>query len=132
VRQVCYCQTEVVILTPLPCWAHLDPSAYRGRIAALIRGIVEDGRQERAGRPVLGKRAILAQHPHDKPLHSDRSPAPLVHAATRAMRRMLRAAYFEFVAAFREAAGKLRCGNRLVRFPEGAFPPPLPCSIPTG
>jgi REP element-mobilizing transposase RayT len=127
-----FTETEEVVFTPLPCWAHLEPAAYRGRIAALIRGIIEDGRRERAGRPVLGRRAILAQPPHDKPLHSDRSPAPLVHAATRAVRRMLRAAYVEFVAAFREAARRLRCGDRLVRFPEGAFPPPLPCVIPTG
>jgi REP element-mobilizing transposase RayT len=123
---------EQIVFTPLPCWAHLESAAYRGKVAELIRRIVEDGRRNRAGRGVLGKRAILAQHPHDKPLHSDRSPAPLVHAATRAVRVMLRAAYYEFVAAFREAAIKLRCGDRLVRFPTGAFPPPMPCSPHTG
>ena len=86
----------------------------------------------RAGRGVLGKRAILAQHPHDKPLSSDRSPAPLVHAATKAVRIMLRGAYYDFVDAFREAATKLRRGDRLVRFPPGAFPPPLPCILDSG
>jgi hypothetical protein len=45
---------------------------------------------------------------------------------------MLRTAYYEFVAAFREAAMKLRRGDLFVRFPAGAFPPPLPCSPPTG
>jgi hypothetical protein len=90
------------------------------------------GPSRRFGRGVLGKRAILAQQPHDKPLHSDRSPAPLVHAATKAVRVMLRTAYYEFLAAFREAAMKLRRGDRLVRFPEGAFPPPLPCILRSG
>jgi len=34
---------------------------------------------------------------------------------------MLRAAYWQFVAAFREAAYRLRRGDRLVRFPERCF-----------
>jgi hypothetical protein len=127
-----FTEREQIVFTPLPCWAELDPFAYRVKIAEIIRTLVDDGRRQRAGRGVLGKRAILAQHPHDKPLHPDRSPAPLVHAATRGVRIMLRSAYYEFVAAFREAAVKLRRGDRLVRFPAGAFPPPLPCSIPTG
>jgi REP element-mobilizing transposase RayT len=122
---------ERVVFTSVPCWAHLEPAAYREKVAELVRTIVEDGRRSRAGRGVLGKRAILTQHPHDKPRCSDRSPAPLVHAATRAIRVMLRTAYYEFVAAFREAAMKLRRGDRLVRFPAGAFPPPMPCSAPS-
>jgi hypothetical protein len=126
-----FATAERVSFTPLPCWTHLEPVAYRGKVADLIRKIVEDSRRNRAGRGVLGKRAILAQHPHDKPLCSDRSPAPLVHAATKAVRVMLRTAYYEFVAAFREAAMKLRRGDRFVRFPAGAFPPPMPCS-PSG
>jgi len=73
---------EQIVFTLLPCWAHLEPAAYRAKIAELIRKIVEDGRRRRAGRGVLGKRAILAQDPHDKPLSSDRSPTPLVHAAS--------------------------------------------------
>ena len=35
-------------------------------------------------------------------------------------------AYFTFVAAFREAAEKLKAGNRLASFPIGSFPPGLP------
>jgi hypothetical protein len=45
---------------------------------------------------------------------------------------MLRSAYYEFVAAFRAAATSLRRGDRLARFPEGAFPPPMPSPVPTG
>jgi REP element-mobilizing transposase RayT len=123
---------ERVTFTPLPCWAALELAAYRGKIAELLRRIVEEGRRNRGGCGVLGKRKILAQHPHDKPQSSSRSPAPLVHAATRAVRVMLRAAYYDFVAAFREAAMKLGRGDRFVRFPSGAFPPPMPCRPPSG
>jgi REP element-mobilizing transposase RayT len=127
-----FAETECVVFTPLPCWSTLEPAVYRQRVAALVHAIVEDGRDERGGRPVFGKKAILGQHPHERPLHCDRSPAPAVHAATRAIRLMLRIAYWQFVAAFREAAYRLRRGDRLVRFPAGAFPPPLPCFVPTG
>ena len=126
-----FTETERIVFSPLPCWADLDPSSRRCKVVALLRDIVERGRRRRAGRPVLGKRAILAQHPHDEPLRWDRSPAPLVHAASRAVRVMLRTAYYEFVAAFREAAHRLRCGDRLAAFPEGAFPPPLPSVLLT-
>ena len=132
VRDGEFATSERVILSPLPCWSMVDAGIYRERVAAIVRRIVEDGRQQRGGRGVLGKRAILAQHPHDRPLHSDRSPAPAVHAASKEIRVMLRAAYWRFADAFREAAHRLRRGDRLVRFPLGAFPPPIPCAVPTG
>ena len=124
--------SEHVVFSPLPCWEGLDPAVYRQRIVDLVRGAAEQGRHQRAGRPVLGRKAILSQHPHDEPLTHDRSPAPAVHAATKAMRTMLRAAYWHFVAAYREAALRLRRGDRLVRFPPGAFPPPMPYLTPSG
>ena len=127
-----FASQERVVFSPLPCWAHLEPEAYRRRVAELVTNVIEAGRVERDGRPVLGKRNVLSQHPHEKPLHCDRSPAPAFHAASKKARLLLRIAYFQFVAAFREAALQLRRGDRLVRFPEGAFPPPLPCLVPTG
>ena len=127
-----FATSERVVFSPLPCWSMADARIYRERVAAIVRRIVEDGRQQRGGRAVLGKRAILAQDPHDRPLHSDRSPAPAVHAASKEIRVMLRAAYWRFADAFREAAHRLRRGDRLVRFPPGAFPPPTPCAVPTG
>jgi REP element-mobilizing transposase RayT len=119
--------TESLVFSPLPCWAALAPDAYRQRIVDLLRTVTEAGRRDRAGRPVLGRKSILSQHPHDEPRAHDRSPAPAVHAATKAIRIMLRAAYRQFVDAYRDAALRLRRGDRLVRFPLGAFPPPLPC-----
>ncbi len=55
-----------------------------------------------------------------------KSPAPLFHTAGRRAYLELREAYSRFVAAFRDAAEKLRAGDRLVSFPEGSFPPALP------
>ncbi len=45
---------------------------------------------------------------------------------------MLRTAYYEFVAAFRQAAHRLRLGDRTTRFPPGAFPLPMPCQPGSG
>jgi hypothetical protein len=123
---------EHVAFSPLPCWASLSPAEYRQRVVDLVRNAILESRQQRAGRPILGRKTILSQHPHDQPLTHDRSPAPAVHAATKAIRVMLRAAYWQFVAAYREAARRLRRGDQLVRFPVGAFPPPMPCAIGGG
>lgn len=117
---------EQVVFSPLPCWASLGPATIRRRVGGVIQRVVAEARQQRAGRPVFGKKAILSQDPHERPSHPDRSPAPAVHAASKAIRVMLRVAYWEFAAAFREAAQRLRRGDRAVRFPRGAFPPPLP------
>jgi hypothetical protein len=83
-------------------------------------------RKERTGIQPLGPQEILAQNPQSQPAKTKRSPAPAVHAASRAVRRELRDAYFGFVAAYRSAAEKLRAGQRDPAFPTGCFPPPLP------
>jgi hypothetical protein len=54
-----------------------------------------------------------------------KSPAPAFHAASQAVRRELRDAYGWFVGAFRQAAEKLRAGDRNAVFPAGSFPPAL-------
>jgi hypothetical protein len=58
--------------------------------------------------------------------HQEVTPAPAFHAASQAVRRELRDAYAWFVAAFRQAAAKLREGDRSAAFPVGSFPPALP------
>jgi hypothetical protein len=45
---------------------------------------------------------------------------------TRAARRELQEAYKRFVSAFRDAAAKLKAGDRSARFPIGSFPPAMP------
>ena len=68
---------------------------------------------------------VLAQDPRSEPRRTKRSPAPRFHASER-MRKVLYAAYREFVDAYRRAAAKLRAGNRDAPFPPGSFPPALP------
>jgi hypothetical protein len=75
---------------------------------------------------VLGVEAILAQDPQHRPATLDRSPAPLVHAATKAARQFFYETYAYFVDAFRIASAALRRGQRDAPFPAGSFPPALP------
>jgi hypothetical protein len=121
--------TETLSLSPLPCWKDLAPAAYRAAIADLISLVEAEGRSLTAqlGQP-LGPVNVTNQAPHERPAKVKRSPAPLVHAACWEVRRVLLAAYRAFVLAFRAAAERLRAGDRLVAFPDRAFPPPLPAT----
>lgn len=107
---------------------HLTPEAYRVRVADLVRQIEATAAAERAKKGVepLGVEKILSQDPETRRETLDRSPAPFVHAATRKIRKELREAYGWFAAAYREAADKLRKGDRMAAFPPGSFPPHLP------
>ena len=123
-----YATEETVELSPLPCWRNLSPERVREHVADLIQDIeaeAEAVRQE-TGRQPLGVRAILRQNPHDRPQRSKKSPAPSCHAATKEARSALQEAYRAFLDAFREAADKLKAGDRLAQFPLGSFPPGLP------
>lgn len=90
-----------------------------------------------SGRAPLGAEAIRKQNPHDRPVHTKKSPAPAVHTASKAVRKQMIAAYRLFVEAYREAAARWRGGDLTVQFPPGCFPPDgpfvpadagLPCS----
>ena len=75
----------------------------------------------------MGPKAILAQNPHDSPTTTPKkSPAPLFHVFRKAVRKAMWEAYAMFVAAFQEAAEKLRGGDLTASFPIGSFPPHLP------
>src|SRR3954469_20101369 len=78
------------------------------------------------GTSVVGVEAILARDPQHRPAALARSPAPRVHAATKAARRAFYEIYAAFVGAFREASERLRQGDRRAPFPAGCFPPALP------
>jgi hypothetical protein len=119
---------EIVILSPLPCWRHLSPEKQKERVAEVVQAIEEEtaARRKRTGVPPLGRAAVLKQDPLERPKKIKRSAAPLFHAASKRVRDDLRAAYFEFLSAFREAAEKLRAGVLPVVFPAGSFPPALP------
>jgi hypothetical protein len=119
---------ETVVLSPLPCWEHLSPEKQRERVAAVVQEIEEEtaARRKRTGATPLGRAAVLKQDPLERPKKIKKSPAPLFHAVSKRVRDDLRAAYFTFFAAFREAAERLRAGILPVIFPAGSFPPALP------
>jgi REP element-mobilizing transposase RayT len=119
---------EAVVLSPIPCWAHLAPDHYRAHVAALVKSIEEDAalRRRESGRSVLGVKAILAKDPRHRPAQLASSPAPLLHAFSKAARKAFYEAYSWFVSLFRDAAEKLKAGDRNAPFPSGCFPPGLP------
>jgi hypothetical protein len=123
-----YVTVETVTLSPIPCWAHLPPELYRARIAALVETIETEAacERERTGVSVLGVKAILSRDPQYRPPTLARSPAPRVHAATKAARKAFYEIYAAFVSAFREASERLRRGDHEAPFPHGSFPPALP------
>jgi hypothetical protein len=123
-----YASPETLHLSPLPCWRHLPPEVWRARALHLIHEIEAETaiRSKQTGSQPLGSSAILGRHPHDRPKHSKKSPAPLFHAASAKVRRELWEAYRRFVAVFRDAAEKLRAGDPNAAFPLGSFPPALP------
>jgi len=123
-----FATVETLTLDPLPCWKHLPPEEYRRRIAELVAEIEEEARVAREAKGIepLGVDAVRRQQPHTRPNRTKKSPAPLFHTASKKAYQSLREAYSRFVAAFRDAAEKLRAGDRMVAFPEGSFPPAAP------
>lgn len=135
-RRTCISR-ESFDLTPLPCWRHLEPGAYRARVAELIRDVeCETARRlEESAREVLGAERAARQNPHHAVNRSARRPAPLLHAASQQARRAFRDAYRLFVRAFREASQRYRsihgARERFEMFPLGSFPPPGPFIVST-
>lgn len=116
-----------VKLSPLPLWRGWPTERLRSACKNLIAGIEAETRTQRAssGQAALGRERIMAQHPYDRPEHPEASPAPLVHASTRNIRKAFRHQYATFVDAFSAAASALRSGEK-ADFPPGAFPPAGP------
>jgi hypothetical protein len=123
-----FAEPEVLSLERLPCWKDLSVEDYRKRIEDLVQQIEAEATAKRqaTGIEPMGRDAILRQSPETRPAKSKKSPAPRFHAFTKRARRELYEAYAWFVAAFREAAEKLKAGDRNVSFPTGSFPPHLP------
>ena len=123
-----YATVETVTLDPLPCWSHLPVEEQRRRVASLVQAIDEAAASRRAAAGIrpLGIAAVLAQDPLHRPERIKKSPAPFVHAATKAMRQLLWEGYALFLAAYRSAAERLKAGDPAPPFPTGCFPPALP------
>ena len=120
--------TETVTFSPLPFWRRLSPEAYGERVARMGREIEEEAAaiRKRTGAEPFGAAKILAQDPWTRPERMKKSPAPLLHAASKAMRQVFYEGFALFVAAYRTAAEKLKRGDPNPGFPLGCFPPALP------
>lgn len=130
-----------VTLAPLPSWGPLSEAERRARVAEMVRLIEAQAVAARAktGRAPLGREKVLRQNPHDAPRSIARSPAPLVHASTRVLRREYWGKYLAFVTAFHAAAVRLKEGilEAVHEFPPGCFlprfpfrPPPIAATAP--
>ncbi len=121
-------EPETLILERLPCWEDLSSEQYRHRIESMIQEIEDtaSAQRQQSGKQPLGPEAIRRQDPRTEPSRTKKSPVPRFHAFRKAARQELHRLYFEFVAAFREAADRLKSGDRHARFPIGSFPPHLP------
>jgi hypothetical protein len=119
---------RTLILVPLPCWKDLSSEQYRHQIESMVQKIenTASAQREKSGKQPLGPDAIRRQDPRTEPSRTKKSPVPRFHAFHKEARQELHRLYFEFVAAFREAANRLRSGDRYARFPIGSFPPHLP------
>ena len=115
-------------IAPLPCWAHLDTATRRDQVLEIIRDIEEEtaARHAENGTSPLGAAAVLAGDPHYYPAKLKKSPQPHFHAFRKKVRQGMREALLLLVAAYYEAAERLRAGDRDVVFPENTFPPGLP------
>lgn len=123
-----YTSTETIKLQALPCWEHLSWREYVQRVEEIVERIEARAAEERErkGTEVLGAEAVCRRCPHERPPKLESTPAPLVHAASRKVRRAWKEAYSWFLEKYREASERLRNGDRDVVFPEGCYPPRLP------
>jgi len=116
---------ETLELSPLPCWSHLSPEEYRGRVRSLIEEVEDEtrARHQREGSRPLGRRQVLRQDPKSRPKAPKKSRLPLVRATTTAAKALWLEAYGWFVKAFREASSRYRQGEAGVIFPPGSYQP---------
>ena len=117
-----------VELSPLPSQAHLAGKEYRALVLDLVQGIEEEtlAMHQAEGTTPVGAKAIRRQDAHRRQREIPKRPRPWCHAASRNARSALKKAIGQVIAAYKEAAERLKQGIRDARFPMGTFPPGLP------
>jgi putative transposase len=126
--RLAFATRETVVLSPLPCWEHLSPAAQRERIAEVVREIETEAQEERqkAGKFPMGATAIRRQNPHAARRNRRNRPRrSSTHSAGKLGRHSVTPTAGSWPA-FREAAQRLKEGDRTALFPDGCFPPALP------
>ena len=119
-----------LVLSPLPCWAHMSTRAYGAVARSLIDAIEREtaAMHEADGtRPVGPRRLLEAQGRRGlRPRKLERRPCPWIFGRSLEVVQALMEGLKQKVVAYRTASELLRSGFRQVRFPENCFPPALP------
>ena len=119
--------TLPIKMSPLPCWAHMPEQQWRALVGEMVAEIeaelVAEAEIAEPQPHVQGVAAILAQDPLSCPQHGKRSPAPSVHAGSRAERQLWKRRLRDLRSAHAEASQRFRAGERDVEFPHGTFRP---------
>ena len=114
-------ERETLQLVVLPQWEDLSQKHRARRVLELVRSVEIEA--EAVHERVLGREAVLAQHPHHRPARPERSPRPLCHATRASTRQAYIDGYRAYVTAYRSASLRYRRGELGVEFPPGAFRP---------
>ncbi|MDA8019434.1 MAG: transposase [Thermoanaerobaculia bacterium] len=119
-------------LEALPCWKHLDASVWRKFVREMVEEIERETLEEHQRNETVpaGATTVCQRSPHFRPGHRKKSPAPLFHAATKAVRVAMRDAFSAFLTSYRDAAERVKSGEGSVFFPPDCFPSRLPYVSP--
>jgi hypothetical protein len=116
-----------VRLSPLPAWG--DDPKWRERVTEITDDIeaTNRARREDEGKTVLGMDAVMAYSPRHFPDEVEKSPSPIVLAASKKAYRALRRVFDGFSEAFFAASMRMREEPEAdVEFPPYSFPPGRP------
>ena len=120
-------QPRTVAPVPPPFWQHLTPEEQHDRVDQILRTVNERAAVERVrqNRTVKGIDAIVAEHPHTRPEHTDNSPmrSPCLGSRPDALKNW-RKAYNAYITARAIALLKMAAdGIKGAIFPPGGIRP---------
>ena len=123
-----FAEPEEVRLSPLPGLSQSGAEEFERTVRSVVEQVERDTQRMHIanGTRPAGRSWVLRQRPHRVPKAMKKSPAKKFLSSFLQNRIQLWLAYRQFVAAYRDAANRLRAGDRLVEFPPGCFPPRLP------
>ena len=118
-------ETYFIDLAPLPGWRVLREEQRLHRVRRMLAGIQRDAAAARGEAPALGRAAVLAQDPLDRPTRSKHGAAPPCHTTERHRRDAFKAGREHLCAAYAAARERRwRREHEAPAFPAGCFPSP--------
>ncbi len=126
-----YATQYPVEFSPLPHWAAMEESTWRGRAREITDEITKTEKARRGNKPVLGPEGIMAFLPTHRGEGPTKTPAPSCHAVGKAVYEMFRKILLRFWDAYVAASHSAREGGE-VSYPAYAFPAGLPMTDGVG